>query len=347
MQHENPLPGGLPVENLDEVYDARIRRLALFVQDEIDISKAWQATLGLRWEGLQTISSGNVFDTVNKRSSVLSPVLQLLWRVPESKDQLRLGLARSYKAPTPRELTPRRFVANNNSPTTPDLQGNPDLLPELAWGLDAGWTHPLSKSSLLSLNGYLKRIEQVIVSDLILQNQHWVERRANQGVAWVQGLELEAKLNLPELLGSRSPAVDLRANLGLNQSRVKAVTGPDNRLAQQTPLSLNLGFDHRPELAPNAGLPGSLSWGGNLNFSSGAPVRLAQDRWADKASNTVLDLYATWKPQKQSLWRLSLNNLLHRDQLNQRRVLAEGLDHRLEERLQTGVNLRLMWERSL
>ncbi|MCV2368666.1 TonB-dependent receptor plug domain-containing protein [Roseateles oligotrophus] len=347
LQHENPLPGGLPVENLDEVYDARIRRLAFFVQDEIDISKAWQATLGLRWEALQTISSGNVFETVNKRSSVLSPVLQLLWRLPESKDQMRLGLARSYKAPSPRELTPRRFVANNNSPTTPDLQGNPDLLPELAWGLDAGWTHPLSKSSLLSLSGYLKRIEQVIVSELIYQNGHWVERRANQGLAWAQGLELEAKLSLQELLGKASPALDLRANIGLNHSRVEAVPGPDNRLAQQTPLSLNLGFDHRPVTLPLDGIEGSLSWGGNLNITTGGAKRLAVDRWADKSTQTVLDLYAVWKPEKQTLWRLSLANLLHPDQVNQRRVLAEGLDHRLEERLQTCVNMRLMWERSL
>ncbi|MCV2360010.1 TonB-dependent receptor [Paucibacter sp. TC2R-5] len=350
LQHENPLPGGLPVENLDEIYDARIRRLAFFVQDEIDISKAWQATLGLRWEALQTISSGNVFETVNKRSSVLSPVLQVLWRVPASKDQLRMGLARSYKAPTPRELTPRRFVANNNSPTTPDLQGNPDLLPELAWGLDAGWTHPLSKSSLLSVSGYLKRIEQVIVSELIYQNGHWVERRANQGQAWVQGVELEGKLSVQELLGSASPAapaLDLRANLGLNQSRVKAVPGPDNRLAQQTPLSLNLGFDHRPVTLPLAGIAGALSWGGNLNITTGGLKRLAVDRWADKSSNAALDFYAAWKPEKQSQWRLSLSNLLHPDQTTQRRVLAEGLDHRLEERLQTGANLRLLWERSL
>lgn len=350
LQHENPLPGGLPVENLDEVYDASIRRLAFFVQDEIDISKAWQATLGLRWEMLQTISAGNVFDTVNKRSSVLSPVMQVLWRVPDSKDQLRLALARSYKAPTPRELTPRRFVANNNSPTTPDLQGNPDLLPELAWGLDAGWSHPLGKASLLSLSAYWKRIEQVIVSDLIYQNGHWVERRANAGLAWAQGLELEAKASWQEMFGKTSPSLDLRANLGLNHSRVEAVPGPDNRLAQQTPLSFNLGFDHRPSSANLPfldGLAGSLSWGGNLNITTGGLKRLDVDRWADKASNAVLDFYAVWQQDKQSLWRLSLANLLHPDQINSRRVLAEGLDHRLEERLQTGVNLRLLWERKL
>jgi hypothetical protein len=96
-----------------------------------------------------------------------------------------------------------------------------------------------------------------------------------------------------------------------------------------------------------AGLAGSFSWGGNLNFTTGGTKRLAVDRWADKSSQAMLDFYAVWKPEKQTLCRLSLANLLHPDQVNQRRVLAEGLDHRLEERLQTGVNVRLMWERSL
>ncbi|MCV2352326.1 TonB-dependent receptor plug domain-containing protein [Paucibacter sp. Y2R2-4] len=347
LQREQPLPGGLPVENLDEVYDARIRRLAFFVQDEIDLSQAWQTTLGLRWEGLHTVSSGNVFDSVAKRSGVFSPVMQLLWRLPDSKDQLRLGLARSYKAPTPRELTPRRFVANNNSPTTPDLQGNPDLLPELAWGMDASWTHPLSKSSLLSASAYLKRIEQVIVSELIFQNKHWVERRSNQGAAWVEGLELEARLSLPELLKAGTPALELRGNWAMHRSRVLAVPGTDNRLAQQIPMSLNLGFDHRLAAPPLEALSGSFSWGGNLSLSRGATQRLAEGRWASLSSTRVLDVYALWKQDKQSAWRLSFSNLLHPDRVSTRRVLAEGLDHRLEERLQSGVNARLLWERSL
>ncbi len=344
VQREQPLPGGLPVENLDEVYDARVRRLAFFVQDEVDLSASWQATLGLRWEGLHTLSSGNVFDSVSRRSGVFSPVLQVLWRVPGSKDQLRLGLARSYKAPNPRELTPRRYVANNNSPTTPDLQGNPELLPELAWGFDSSWTHPLSKSSLLSASVYVKRIEQVVVSELFLQNKHWVERRSNQGTAWVQGLELEARLSLPELLAADAPALDLRASLGLHHSRLQAVPGPDNRLAQQIPAVLNLGLDHRLGASP---LGGSLSWGGNLNLSQGASQRQAVDRWAGFSSKAALDFYALWNQDKSSSWRLSLSNVLQQDQISRRRVLAEGLDHQLQERLQTGLNARLLWERSL
>lgn len=342
LQREQPLPGGLPVENLDEVYQARVRRLAVFVQDEWELSRHWQATLGLRWEGLHTRSEGNVFDGVTSRASVVSPVAQLLWKLPESRDQLRMGLARSYKAPTPRELMPRRFVANNNSPTTPDLQGNPALKPELAWSLDLGWSHPLGptgKAGQLGVNAYAKRIENVVVEDLLQHNGAWVQTRANRGQAEVQGVEFEARVAV-QALWPTLPALDLRGNLAFNRSRVAAVPGPDNRLAQQTPLSLNLGLDHR--VAGTA-----LSWGGNLNLQAGGPQRQSDTRFIDLPAKRQLDLYAVWKPGSGGQWRASLSNLLHAEEITQRRVLVEGSAHTLDDRLRTGVNARLQYEMPL
>jgi outer membrane receptor protein involved in Fe transport len=344
LQREQQLPGGLPVENLDEVYQARVRRLALFVQDEWEIASQWQATLGLRWEGLHTRSEGNVFEGVTSRASVLSPVAQLLWKLPASRDQLRLGLARSYKAPTPRELMPRRFVANNNSPTTPDLQGNPALRPELAWSLDLGWSHPLGssgKAGQLGINAYAKRIANVVVEDLLqAANGAWVQTRANRGQAEVQGVELEARLAVQQLWPGL-PALDLRANLAFNRSRVAAVPGPDNRLAQQTPASLNLGLDHR--VAGTA-----LSWGGNLNLQAGGPQRQSETRFIYLPSKRVLDLYALWKaPAGGSQWRASLSHLLHPDEVTQRRVLVQGSENLLEDRWRSGMTVRLQFERPL
>jgi outer membrane receptor protein involved in Fe transport len=339
LQREQALPGGLPVENLDEIYDARVRRLALFAQDEWELSRAWMATLGLRWEGLHTLSQGNVFDAVSQRSSVFSPVLQTVWRVPASKDQLRLALARSYKAPNPRQLMPRRFVANNNSANTPNYQGNPDLRPELAWGLDASWERPLAKSSQIGASAYLKRIDQVVVEELLQQDGAWVLRRANHGVAWVQGVAFEARLNLRELWPV-APALDLRANLGVNRSRVEAVPGPDNRLADQTPLSLNLGVDHRIESL-------SLSWGASFNYQAGGAQRSSATRFGDRPTTRMLDAYAAWKPDKSMQWRLALSNLLHPDRVDISRVLDAGNQYLLTDRWRTGTGLRLSLEKSI
>lgn len=339
IQRELPIDGGLPVENLDEIYQARVTRLALFAQDEWSINSEWTASLGLRWEGLRSASEGNVFDGVSRDSSVFSPVLRAVWRLPQSKDQVRIGLGRTYKAPTPRELMPRRYVANVNSPTTPDQQGNPNLRPELAWGLDLAFERYLGKAGLWSLSSYAKRIDDVILDELILQNGSWVQRRANQGVAWVAGIEAELKLELAALWAG-APPLEARANLGLNRSRVEAVPGPDNRLARQTPLVLNLGADYRP-----AG--GDWSAGGNLNVQGGGDVRTSATRRTNLPTKRLLDLYAQWKPDAASQWRLALNNLLHQDEVTATAVRAEELDYAQRESLRTGTALRLSWETKL
>lgn len=345
IQREKQLPHGLPVENLDEVYRAEVTRLALFAQDEWAIDAQWNASLGLRWEGLRSVSNGNVFDGVNRQTGVFSPVLRTVWKLPETKDQLRFGLARTYKAPTPRELMPRRFVANENSPTTPDLQGNPDLRPELAWGLDGAYEHYLGPAGMVSLSAYTKRIQDVILDELILvqdpddDQPHWVQRRSNQGVARVWGVELETKLDLRKRWAA-APPVELRANLGWNQSRVDSVPGPHNRLARQTPYTLNLGADWR-------GDGGQWAAGGNFNLQGGGPVRQSATRWGGTPTKRLLDVYALWKPDPMNQWRLAFNNLLHQAEVTPARVDADGLNYRQTETLRTGVAVRLSWEHKL
>ncbi len=343
IQREQHLDGGLPVENLDEVYRAEVTRLALFAQDEWAIDAQWNASLGLRWEGLRSVSDGNVFDGVTRQTGVFSPVLRTVWKLPDTKDQLRFGLARTYKAPTPRELMPRRFVANENSPTTPDLQGNPNLRPELAWGLDVAYEHYLGPAGMVSLSAYAKRIQDVILDELTLKDvngePHWVQQRSNQGVARVWGVELESKLDLRKRWAV-APPVELRANLGWNQSRVDAVPGPDNRLARQTPYALNLGADWRSD-------DGHWAAGGNFNLQGGGPVRQSATRWGGTPTKRLLDVYAQWKPDSANQWRLAFNNLLHQDEVTPARVDADGLSYRQTEALRTGVAVRLSWEHKL
>jgi outer membrane receptor protein involved in Fe transport len=341
IQRERDIEGGLPAENLDEVYQAQVTRLALFAQDEWAIDPLWTASLGLRWEGLHTVSDGRgvVLDHVSRDTGVLSPVLRTVVHLEGSKDLMRLGLGRTYKAPNPRELLARRFVANENSPTTPDQQGNPNLRPELAWGLDAAYEHYLGAAGLVSLSAYAKRIGDVILDELIQQEGSWVQRRANQGVARVWGVELETRLDLRKQWPD-APPLELRGNLGWNRSRVDAVPGPDNRLARQTPGVLNLGADYRPDGA-------GWSVGGNYNLQAGGALRQSATRWGNAPTKRLLDIYAQWKPGAADQWRLALNNLLHQDEVTQARVDAEGLSYRQSETLRTGTVVRLSWEHKL
>src|SRR5262249_20808158 len=83
---------------VDESFDTNVRRLAAYIQDEWDMSETFAIYTGLRWEGIETRSDGNTYDPIRNRSSVASPIMNLLWRLPGSdKDQVRLGIARTYK----------------------------------------------------------------------------------------------------------------------------------------------------------------------------------------------------------------------------------------------------------
>jgi outer membrane receptor protein involved in Fe transport len=280
-------------------YRATVNRLALFMQDEWQVTQRYSLYLGLRHERLDTASRAtavNAPDALDSRSQVWSPSLQSRYQLP-NKDLLRLAISRTYKAPPLSKLVPRRYTNdNNNSQTNPDEQGNPYLRPELAWGLDAAYEHYLGEGALVSASTYVRRIRDVTLTRLFQQDGEWVEAPFNQGNASVRGLELEAKLPL-------SPALDLRANLARNWSSVDSVRGPNNRLETQVPFTANLGADYR--------LPGAaLTVGGSVNYQAGGPARQSPLLEIGVSPKRELDLYALWKMNPKTQLRFSANNLL-------------------------------------
>jgi outer membrane receptor protein involved in Fe transport len=300
---------GAPHENLDQLFDADVSRLAVFAQDEWSVTKQWSVYGGLRWEGIRTRSAGNSYETVDNRSSVWSPVFQTLYKFEGSKnDQLRLGVTRTYKAPSVNSLVPRRFASSNNSQTSPDQQGNPNLRPELSWGVDLAYEHYLAGGGMLSASTYARRIQDITHNTTTLINGLWVSMPVNDGVAKTRGIELEAKLPLRSMWKD-APAVDLRANLARNWSTLSNVPGPDNRLDQQTPVSGNLGLDYKM-----ASLP--LTMGGSYSFQNGGPVRVTVNQYAYSVPKRTLDLYGLWKSSPKTQLRVSLANALHQENVN-------------------------------
>lgn len=304
-------------DNLNQSYDARVRRSALFAQDEWAIGRDWSAYVGLRWEELKTRSAGNEFDAVSNRAAILSPILQGLWKVPDSQgDQVRFGLSRTYKAPQTRDLIARRFRNYDNSATNPDNQGNPQLKPEQAWGLDLAYERHLEDGGIVSANAYIRRIKDVIATELFLDGDRWISQPANRGKAVARGVELETKFNLRRF-DKTAPNVDLRANLARNWSRIESIPGPDNRLAQQTPLVLNLGGDWRL-----ASLP--LTLGGSFGFQRGGWIRESATQWNYTSVKRTLDVYGLWKVDAKTQVRASVANVLHQDQLEDQRVFTSS-----------------------
>jgi outer membrane receptor protein involved in Fe transport len=309
IQRESSQVAGL-AKDLDQVFNADVRRLALFAQDEWTVTPRWSVYLGLRWEGIETRSEGNSYAPVDNKSSVWSPLFQTLWKIPGSKsDQLRLGLTRTYKAPNVSSLIPRRFASSNNTPTSPDTQGNPALRPELAWGLDLGFEHYLEGGGLLTASTFVRRIEDITHNQVSLINGLWVSMPVNEGVANTRGVELEAKLPLRARFKS-APNIDLRANLARNWSSLTTVPGPDNRLDSQTPFSGTVGADWKLDKTP-------LTLGGSYSFQNGGPVRISENQYAYSVPKRSLDVYGLWKFNPKNQLRVSLANALHQDNLAQ------------------------------
>ena len=319
-----------------DTLQARTLRLAAFAQDEWDWSKTFSFYFGVRWEGIQTRSdaplgtaaAGTNINTntttpgiaeVNNRSSVLTPLAHMVWKLPDApRDQVRLSLTRSYKSPTTAQLIARPSISNlypdkskTNEPTSPDRAGNALLKPELAWGLDLAFEHYLDAGGLLSTNLFVRKIDNLIRTVRTLEvvswanAQRWVARPQNIGGAVSAGLELEAKFRAQDLWATDWP-LSLRSNLSLMASRVDGVPGPNNRLDQQPRYTTNLGADW-----PLKGMP--LTLGGNLNFTPSFVIQQLDSQVYRQGVKRVLDGYALWRISPEASLRLSVANASARD----------------------------------
>lgn len=294
-----------------EDLNANTRRLAVFMQDEWEIDPQWSAYLGLRWEGIRTGSTTSAAILTNE-SSVWSPVLHGVWRIPGSlKDQVRMSLTHSYRAPSLADLIALPALSRLNSPTSPDRIGNPALKPELATGLDFAFEHYLERSGILSANAFIRSIDNLMRRQTTLQpastGSRWVSAPLNLKHATTAGIELEAKFQLVEFVPN-APAVEFRGNYSRFWSRVDDIPGPNNRLDQQPRQTANLGIDYRL-----AGLP--LTLGGNLNWTPAYIVQTSESQTASAGVKRQVDIYGLWKFTPNTQLRLSANNLLHHDYL--------------------------------
>ncbi len=289
----------------DEAYRATVTRSAFFIQDEWDIAGGWSAYAGLRREDLATRGEGNADAPVDVDAGAWSPVFQALFKPRRldddagPRDQFRLAVSRTYKAPNIIQLMPRRYaVDNNNSATNPDGQGNPTLRPELALGIDLAWERFLGKSDMVSLSAFHKRIRDITLTRIEERQGVWTAMPVNGGDAVVSGIEFEGKATRGPLAG--------RINLARNWSRVDSVPGPDNRIEGQHAWSGNLGLDYAAA-ATGVDLGGSYSYRGRVAQRSSALL------FSDNAPRRQLDLYALWKRSSASRLRMSVSGLLQRD----------------------------------
>ena len=323
--------GDLTLIGFGDNFEAGTLRSAAWVQDEWSLNPHWAFHAGLRWEGITTRGDAGQGQRPSNRNSVTTPLVHLLWKPdPKTRDQVRLSLTRSWRAPATSTLIGRPTLnrlydpaLRSNTETTPDSAGNPDLKPELANGVDLAFERYLQGGGLLSANLFSRQISNLMRAETQLESvswsafERWVRRTRNIGKARTEGVELEAKFRLDQLIAG-TPGVEMRANLALYRSQVQGVPGPDNRLDQQSKASANLGADYRLRGTP-------LALGGNLNWVPGTATRLAADQTTATSTKRQWDMFGLWTFSPTVGLRLMANNLLPRDFTTETFNDSEGL----------------------
>ncbi len=324
---------------------ARTQRWAIYTQDEWTINPNWSAHAGIRYESILTEGSNEEGDKRNK-SGVLTPLLHAVWKpVPESRDQVRMSLTRSYKTPTLFNLVARTALSREaNSPTRPDRIGNPGLKPELATGIDIAVERYLAEGGVLSANIFRRNISDLIRYvtseryDTVWApgQRRFVSSPQNVGDATTQGLELEAKFRLNQVWET-APAVDVRSNLSFFGSRVLDVMGPNNRLDQQPSMTANFGGDYRIRAIP-------LTLGGNININPDYTTRRADQQWAYQGSKRVVDVYGLWRFSPATALRVTVSNLTPRDYLTGTTYIGNGFSETANTNTRNWQNVQVRLE---
>jgi len=169
--------------------------------------------------------------------------------------------------------------------------------------LDVPVERYLPQGGVLSANAFHRRVQNLIrsVTSFESSTQRWVSSPQNISEAVTEGIELEAKFRLDQLVPDALP-IDLRNNLSFYRSRVLSIMGPDNRLDQQPTMTANLGGDYRMRSKP-------FTVGGNLSYTPGYTTRTSNVQWYSVTQKRVLDVYGLWRVDGSTAWRLTLSNL--------------------------------------
>jgi outer membrane receptor for ferrienterochelin and colicins len=293
------------------------RRTAFYIQDEWDPSPQFGTYAGLRWEEIKT-KSATASNPVANTSRVLTPLAQGVWRLAAPKrDQIRLALTQSYRAPTTQNLVARPSlntlfpVPGANTPASPDRAGNPNLKPEIANGIDLAYENYLKAGGVVSVNFFNRQIKDLIRNVTALESvtyasvPRYVSRPQNLGKARTSGIEFDAKFQLTELIEGAVP-INFKVNASIFDSDVKQVRGPNNRIDEQPRATGNFGADYRFRGTP-------FTVGGNLGYTPAYSTQQTNDQFRKLSTKRVLEAYGLWSINSQTRLRLTLANIAPRD----------------------------------
>ncbi|MDY0962938.1 TonB-dependent receptor domain-containing protein [Massilia sp. CFBP9026] len=293
----------------------------LFIQDEWRINRRWAVNLGASGERRRyQLVEGPASN--RPRFDLWSPSAHVSHRVKGNrKRQLRASLARSYQTPffddmllrptiNPYAPCPAQGLCGPNGIDLADSSGNPALRPERALGLNLSYAHGFGRDSELTVEFYARDISDKNGQEVALVDVPWastpryVIRQANLGQARIRGLDLEARLAGKDF----SPTLanlELSGSIGLADSTLSDLPGPDNRIAGQSPWRAKLGGSYALQSLP-------VKLGFDASYLPEDWVRSSVNQRVYESSRCTLNLNASWNVSKTTVLRLNLDNLLAR-----------------------------------
>lgn len=280
-------------------------KLALSAADVWQITPTWLLSPGLRIEWLERdAADASGFEQSDDHVD-FHPSLQTVWRALPWLN-LRAAGSRTVRQPKFDELVP---VSEEKDGTfdDPDQAGNPNLEPERAWSLDAGFEIPLLKNTaLIGVNGFYRYLEDKIENRIIRDpdSARFVEIPVNVGTGETWGVEFDGQLPLSPL-GLKG--LSLHGNATLLDSRIKDPrTGEVRPFKDQPSTIFNIGLNQHIDAI-------GMAFGGNFNFTGERENVEFKDenRVIETEDETaILDVYLHQSLGRHAELRLTASNLL-------------------------------------
>lgn len=236
-----PIPGPLvpPVAvdgGLNTIDELRIEPFIKF-DGEVGALE-WEA--GLRYERTKTeIEDFTVASREEKTYAFLLPSGHLRYKIDDD-NRLNFSLARTMRRPGFDQISPALLTGELGDN---DLLGNPDLKPEDAWGLDAGYERRLGKRGVVGVNLFYRDIRNLIeIANTGIEGDDgpgtFVLQPRNTGNGKVWGAELDLSTPL-SAIGWDDTGVFL--NYSWLDSEVEDFFGK-RRFNNQSNYVFNVGF---------------------------------------------------------------------------------------------------------
>jgi iron complex outermembrane receptor protein len=147
----------------------------------------------------------------------------------------------------------------------------------------------------------------------------WVSHPVNLQGATSTGAEFEIKGRGVDLLPFwvSSTELQLRGSFSVYRSRVQGLPAPDNRLEQQQPWSVNLGFDDKR-------FAGVLGYGASLAYTPGYTTQQTPAQAQALNRTRGLDAYLSLAFSRETVWRLAVNNLQPQSVVTDQQTVESG-----------------------